>query len=177
MTNLGYLYFKMATQGLFPFTHQVTKQVMDQDELYFQSATWLRRALFTNENNPDALFLMAKLYEEGYSVDVNPELSQKYYERAGEQGMHKAYTKIAHYQYSRRNVKKAIEMYTLALDKGGDSEAANCLGLIYESQEYKDLDKAKQFYERAIALDGNVDAYFNLGILLSENNQNGLPLI
>jgi TPR repeat protein len=57
---------------------------MDQDELYFQSATWLRRALFTNENNAEALFLMAKLYEEGYSVDVNPELSQKYYERAGE---------------------------------------------------------------------------------------------
>ena len=84
MTNLGYLYFKMATQGLYPFTHQGTKQVMDQDELYFQSATWLRRALFTNENNAEALFLMAKLYEEGYSVDVNPELSQKYYERAGE---------------------------------------------------------------------------------------------
>jgi TPR repeat protein len=40
---------------------------------------------------------MAKLYEEGYSVDVNPELSQKYYERAGEQGMYKAYTKIGHY--------------------------------------------------------------------------------
>jgi TPR repeat protein len=68
-------------------------------------------------------------------------------------------------------------MYSVALDKGEDSEAANCLGLIYESQEYKDLDKAKEFYERAIALDGNVDAYFNLGILLSENNQNGLPLI
>ena len=68
-------------------------------------------------------------------------------------------------------------MYTLALDKGEDSEAANCLGLIYESLDYKDLEKAKEFYERAISLDGNVDAYFNLGILLSENNQNGLPLI
>jgi TPR repeat protein len=55
---------------------------MDQEELYFQSATWLRRALFTNENNPEALFLIAKLYEEGYSVDFNPELSQSYYERA-----------------------------------------------------------------------------------------------
>ena len=75
---------------------------------------------------------MAKLYEEGYSVDVNPELSQSYYERAALKGMPKAYTKIAHYQYSQRNIKKAIEMYTLALDKGSDSEAANCLGLIYE---------------------------------------------
>ena len=84
--------------------------------------------------------------------------------------MHKAFTKIAHFQYSRKNVKKAIEMYTLALDKGDDSEAANCLGLIYESPEHKDLEKAKQFYERAIALDGNVDAFFNLGILLAENN-------
>lgn len=85
--------------------------------------------------------------------------------------MHKAFTKIAHYQYSKRNTKKAIEMYTIALDKG-DSEAANCLGLIYESQEFRDLDKAQQFYERAIALDGNIDAYFNFGILLSENNNN-----
>ncbi len=91
--------------------------------------------------------------------------------------MHKAYTKIAHYHYSKRNVKKAIDNYCLALDKGDDSEAANCLGLIYESQDFKDLQKAQQFYERAIAIDGNVDAYFNLGILLSENNQEGLPLI
>ena len=57
--------------------------------------------------------------------------------------MHKAYTKIAHYQYSKRNVKKALENYSLALDKGEDSEAANCLGLIYESQDFKDLQKAQ----------------------------------
>ena len=84
MSNMGYLYFKIACQSGNPaaFTHAGTRLVMDQEELYFQAATWLRRALFTNHHNVEALFLMAKLYDEGYSVDVNPELAQSYYEKA-----------------------------------------------------------------------------------------------
>ena len=35
MVNLGYLYYKLATNGAVPFTHSGTGQVMDLDELYF----------------------------------------------------------------------------------------------------------------------------------------------
>lgn len=63
MVNLGYLYYKLAITGAAPFTHWQTRVTMDQDELYFQSATWIRRALFINESNGEALFLMGKLYE------------------------------------------------------------------------------------------------------------------
>jgi TPR repeat protein len=85
--------------------------------------------------------------------------------------MHKAYTKLGHYQYSKKNLAKAIELYTLALDQGGDSDAANCLGLIYElpGEQFNDPAKAQSFYERAISLDNNLDALFNLGILLQSN--------
>ncbi len=59
---------------------------------------------------------MAKLYEEGYSVDMNLELAQSYYEKAASLGLYKACTKIAHYQYScKRNIKKAIDLYEQAL--------------------------------------------------------------
>ena len=64
----------------------------------------------------EALFLMAKLYEEGYSVDVNQDLAQSYYEKAASLGLYKGFTKIAHYQYSiKRNIPKAIELYEKAL--------------------------------------------------------------
>lgn len=54
MVNLGYLYYKLATNNIVPFTHATTREVMDSDELYFQAASWVRRALFINENLPEA---------------------------------------------------------------------------------------------------------------------------
>ena len=98
MTNLGYLFFKLATDNLTPFTYN-SEGTMDQDDLYFNAATWTRRALFTNDKNAEALFLMGKLHDEGYAVDKNIELAQKYYERAAEQGLTKALTKLAHFYY------------------------------------------------------------------------------
>ena len=67
MTNIAYLFYKLATDNVTPFKYN--EEVNDQSELYFKAATWARRALFTNERNSEALFLMGKLYEEGYSVD------------------------------------------------------------------------------------------------------------
>jgi TPR repeat protein len=37
-----------------------------------------------NESNPEALFLMAKLHEEGYSVDRNRERATTYLEKAAQ---------------------------------------------------------------------------------------------
>jgi TPR repeat protein len=56
--------------------------------------------LFINENNPEALFLLAKLHEEGYGVDRNIERAIQYIERSSKQGYSKASTKLAHYYYS-----------------------------------------------------------------------------
>jgi len=98
MANLGYLFFKLATDNLTPFTYN-SEGPMDQDDLYFTAATWARRALFTNDKNPEALFLMGKLHEEGYGVDRNLEAASKFYERAAEQGLPKALTKLAHFYY------------------------------------------------------------------------------
>ena len=161
MSNMGYLFFKLATDNLVPFNYNA-EGPLDQDDLYFNAVTWVRRALFTNDQNPEALFLMGKLHEEGYAVDKNLELAQKYYESAAEQGLPKALTKLAHFYYP-SNIQKAASLYQQALKDGGDSEAANCLGLIHEKQEQ--WEKAKESYEQAIALDGNLDALFNLGIL------------
>ena len=141
MVNIGYLYFKLATKGAAPYTHQPSGSIMDRDELYFQSATWLRRALLEHEENPEALYLFAKLYEEGYSVDKDIERAVKYIQKAADLGFTKALTKLAHYHYSGysddhfripMNKQKALELYEKALTQG-DSEAANCLGLLYES--------------------------------------------
>ena len=74
MSNIGYLFFKLATDNLVPFNYNA-EGPLDQDDLYFNAATWVRRALFTNGQNPEALFLMGKLHEEGYAVDKNPELA------------------------------------------------------------------------------------------------------
>ena len=140
---------------------------MDMEELYFQSATWLRRALLTNEANPEALFLLAKLHEEGLAVDQNIERAIGYIERAANLGMTKAMTKIAHYHYSGysddryrfpANKGKALDLYQRAMELG-DSEASNCLGLIYEKWPIyltsnlsfeERLIKAKECYLKAI---------------------------
>ena len=73
---------------------------MDKDELYFQSASWTRVALSKDETNAEANFLMAKLYEEGCSVDRNLHLAISYYNKAGASGYIKGYTKIGHLYYS-----------------------------------------------------------------------------
>lgn len=72
----------------------------DQDELYFQSASWVRRALLQNENNAEGLYLMAKLYEEGYAIDKNLERAHHYYTKASENGLIKSFTKLGHFSYS-----------------------------------------------------------------------------
>ena len=109
MCNMGYLFYKLATDNIVPFTYNA-EGPLDQDDLYFTAATWARRALFTNDKNPEALFLMGKLHEEGYGVDKNLELAHKYYEGAAEQGLSKALTKLAHFHYA-SNVQKAASFY------------------------------------------------------------------
>ena len=54
----------------------------------------------SNEQNPEALYLMGKLHEEGYSVDLNVERAISYLHRAADLGLTKALTKLAHYHYS-----------------------------------------------------------------------------
>jgi len=46
-----------------------------------------------------------------------------------------------------------MALYQEAITTGGDAEAANCLGLIYEKQEQ--WEKAEQSYTQAITLDAN----------------------
>jgi TPR repeat protein len=53
-----------------------------------------------NDKNPEALFMMAKLHEDGLSVDKNVSRAVSYLEKASELGYHKAMTKLAHYCYS-----------------------------------------------------------------------------
>eukprot|EP00347_Sterkiella_histriomuscorum_P001396 403372196 len=183
LVNLAFLYYKIAASG----QHL---DELDTSELYFQCAQALRKALINNENNYEANFLMAKLYEEGLSVDHNPILAQKYYQKAAELGYSKALTKLGHLYYSSiLNVKdedlvtpydmtldvqnrlKSMEYYEQA-SKQGDSEASNCLGLIYESglgsnSLTADLNKAQEYYKIAIDQNkNNLDAIFNLGLLL-----------
>ena len=74
MSNVGYLFFKLATDNLVPFNYNA-EGPLDQEDLYFNAATWIRRALFTNSQNPEALFRMGKLHEEGYAVDKKLELA------------------------------------------------------------------------------------------------------
>ncbi|TNV71987.1 hypothetical protein FGO68_gene9598 [Halteria grandinella] len=170
---------------------------MDLEELYFQSSQWLRRALFVNENNPEALYLLSKLHESGYSVDRSIERAITYLERASRQGYAVALTKLAHYYYSGYsdenfrfpvNKSKAIEYYRVAMDKG-DAEAANCLGLIYEQwpegvlcdiqEQEQRLSKALECYQMAIDSSERDDALFNKGLLLVslQQNEEGVSLI
>ena len=57
-------------------------------------------ALGKNSKNQEAYFLMAKLYEEGQSVDKNAALAYQYYQKAAEFKFPKAFTKLGHYHYS-----------------------------------------------------------------------------
>lgn len=56
--------------------------------------------MLINENNPEALFLMAILHEKGIAVDQNSERTIKYLEKAAALGLTRAKTKLAHYHYS-----------------------------------------------------------------------------
>ncbi|CDW82127.1 sel1 domain protein repeat-containing protein [Stylonychia lemnae] len=188
LINQAFLYYKVALSG-----HNLGD--MDSSELYFQCAQCLRKALFKDENNCDAIFLLAKLYEEGLSIDQNPQLAYKYYEKAANLGFPKAYTKLGHLYYSGMiqadnqdlvtpfymtkahiNKLKSMEYYQKASDLG-DTDASNCLGLIYESGLdtclQADIEIAERNYYLALKQNKqNLDAMFNLGLLLFNGNHN-----
>ena len=108
MVNLSYLLFRCAKNnsrlefGPHRFLVDSDEQPFaddEIDEMYFESANWLRLAL-GKEENPDANFLMGQLYEGGLSVDTNHELAYQYYEKAARGGHIKACTKLGHLTYS-----------------------------------------------------------------------------
>jgi len=87
--NLAYLFYKLALQG-----H------LDSEELYFQCASNLRRAILKDAKNVEALVLLAKLHLEGLAVDRNPELARTYYQKAADLGCGQAWTQLGHLYYS-----------------------------------------------------------------------------
>ena len=77
----------------------------DLEEMYFQSANWLRMALSEEPKNSEANFLMGVLFEQGLSVDVDHERAFFYFEQASLRGHMSAFTKLGHFYYS--GVKRA----------------------------------------------------------------------
>ena len=68
-----------------------------------------------------------------------------------------------------RNLDKAVEWYTKAVEMGS-SAAANNLGVLYKNS-IKNYDKAEEWYTKAVEM-GNSDAVFNLGYLYQNSIKN-----
>lgn len=54
----------------------------DLEDAYFEAGSYLRLALSIDEANPEANYWMGVLYEEGLGVELNHEISWKYYDRS-----------------------------------------------------------------------------------------------
>lgn len=131
----------------------------DLEDAYFDAGSYLRLALSIDEGHPEANYWMGILYEEGLGVELNHEISWKYFERSAQAGFMKAFTKLGHFCYSgvrrqeymkeecsgwdlsrnedymfakRSDKMEAVYNYLKAANFGKDPEACNCLGLIYE---------------------------------------------
>ena len=72
----------------------------DLEDAYFDAGSYLRLALSMDEGHPEANYWMGVLYEEGLGVEINHEISWKYYERSAQAGFMRAFTKLGHYCYS-----------------------------------------------------------------------------
>ena len=183
MVNLATLLFKSAKncKQLIYGDKKPKPESLDQDdsvfeddleEMYFESANWLRTALSEQESNPEANFLMGVLFEQGLSVDVSHERAFCYFETASQSGHINAFTKLGHFYYS--GVKKAefiqqeLDSMKYGYARGGSSDPVAPPSGEANSRMYvipPDKSKAVKCYLKAIEAGSDIEAYYCLGLL------------
>ncbi|WP_188750763.1 tetratricopeptide repeat protein [Marinobacterium zhoushanense] len=113
------------------------------------------------EGDPAALNLLGQMYENGWGVDADVEMAQRYYERGARQGHLDSVNSLR--ALKNKAYKAEFDKIKPAAD-AGDADAQNRIGEMYEFGQgvKRDIDQAFSWYQKA-ADQGNVTAWHNLG--------------
>ncbi|KAL4463916.1 hypothetical protein ABPG74_005853 [Tetrahymena malaccensis] len=155
------------------YCYYLLQQASDEnnEQEYFQAATYLREILTTQPQNSDALLYLGFLHELGLGVTPDYKTSLKYYFQSAELNNDKALTKLGDIYFSGallpKNVPKAIYYYEKAASFGNSTALIN-LGAIYEEGydgNLPDYDKAYELYLQA-ANNGSAEAWTHIGLMI-----------
>ena len=125
-----------------------------------------------NLGHPEAMFCLARCYDEGIGVDKNINEHAKWCEKAANLGVVGA-MRILAYDYREglgvsKSIKLAIEWYKKAAEYG-DIISIRHLGLIYSGYEdEQNFDEAKKWFKLA-AQDGDEWSQYHLGVMSDGN--------
>ena len=122
---------------------------------YAESVKWYKLA--AKNGHAKAQFVLGQAYKRGLlGVEVNSDESIYWYDLSAKQGHARAQNNLAfHFDHEKGAVGEAIRLYSLA-DKQGYWKASGNLGnMFYDGKIVEqDLEKAKKYYEKALA---NID--------------------
>jgi TPR repeat protein len=142
---------------------------------YAKARDWYEKA--ADGGNPDAMFKLGVIYQNGQGVALDYAKAREWYEKAADSGNADAMANLgwlyAHGQGVALDSAKAREWYEKAVAKD-NAPAMFHLGYLYDTgfgvpQDYA---KAREWYEKA-ADKGNASAMANLGLLYA--NGRGVP--
>ena len=113
-----------------------------------------------------SMLYIASAYKEGKGTEVNISQAEEWYKRAGDGGVSLASYKLGRLYLEEKDYSRAKEVFMLGASQDY-MPSLNMLGIMYRDGEgvEKNIDKAKDFFERASAL-GHVFSKRNLGALL-----------
>ena len=105
------------------------------------------------KGNGEAFLCLGTCYKNGVGVEKNFERAMEYYEKAREKGSIISLNSIGSLYHSgkgvKRDLKKAAELYEKVAKKGDYVSVYN-LGLLYKNEEeFRDLDKAAEYFYRS----------------------------
>jgi uncharacterized protein YdaT len=127
---------------------------------YAKARDWYEKA--ADGGNPDAMFKLGVIYQNGQGVALDYAKAREWYEKAADRGNADAMANLGWLYANGRGVPqdyaKAREWYEKAADNG-NAPAMVSLGLLYENGKGvpQDYAKAREWYEKAAAKD-NADA-------------------
>ncbi|EMX6285300.1 tetratricopeptide repeat protein [Providencia sp. PROV257] len=141
--------------------------------LYRNNGDYIRaKELFESAVNishsSNAMMSLGDLYFDGYGVEQNMELAEKWYKEAIQMGNDTAITRLATLYGEMSDYKKAMELYNIAILKE-DPEAMNYMGLLYKHGLGVEIDyqKSVNFFEKA-ARYNSITGLIDLGLMYEE---------